>query len=263
MDPFSGMMTGYGMRGYGMRRRSSSTAYSSSSSSSSSCASAPASACSKGHGALQDGVCLMCRWEKASASGGSQSAPCSTTSSQAECIFGHGPKGADGCAMCNLMVLDRYATSTESSECAEGDDGESFMGTCSMTSSDGTDAGCSETSSSSGASSALMGDACSQTSSGSSAERRADDDLFGDSSAVCSQTSSASTKKVDSKRVREEWLHRVGSKANAMFLEAYRDALEKPETAGKIAASFLRFHAQATNVEETQNQMLQEYISKG
>ena len=28
-----------------------------------SCASAPASVCSKGHGALQNGMCAICRWE--------------------------------------------------------------------------------------------------------------------------------------------------------------------------------------------------------
>ena len=45
-----------------------------------------------------------------------------------------------------------------------------------------------------------------------------------------------------------------------LYLDAFRDALECSDEAGEIAESFLRFHEQARNVEETQNQMLQEMI---
>lgn len=232
-----------------------------------------ATTCSKGHGALQNGHCMICRWEKESiADDGCESisSKCSSVSASSKCRYGHGEIGAAGCATCNWIAFREYASSSSSSDCGSSSSGESKRSddTCSMTSSsDDARSSCSLTSSS-GAGSSVEHDAQSTCSRTSSSNNALSDENEGD---TCSLTSSNQTGdrscdgqiklQIDAKQIRNDWLHRIGDKANMMYLEAFRDALDCPETAGEIAASFLRFHEQARCVEETQNQMLQETLA--
>ena len=262
------------MMNYGMAAPMPSPCYSGSSvassassvTSESSFASAPASVCSKGHGALQNGFCMVCRWENEDDVASCASSSSSSDDGGAYCKYGHGPKGPEGCAMCNFIAYNQYATPSECSSVS----GESKTSCCSSTESDGT---CSMTSSSddlrsvgtcsntsgSEESKVSHGDdeeaTCSQTSSSNNTSGNSNN---GD---TCSLTSSNETPKepevvVDAQKIRNDWLHRLGSKANTMFLEAFREALVEPEEASEIAASFLRFREQCKNMEETHHEMM-------